>query len=396
MALAILHVRGVPEALYERLKERAAAQRRSLSAEVITLLEWAVVARDHQPEATLEAIRLRRAFSPAEAGDCVVDASIGIKLFLREPLSDATHILFTYLAEDPPARLFVPDLFFVECTNILWKYARRFGYPAANAKQAIAAPRTDLDELLHRPEITRSGVYFLTGRDPHNDARVAYIGEAEDIGKRLKQHTAKEFWIQAMVFVSKDEALTRAHIQYLESKLIAEALQIGRWQLDNSQSSGAKLPESDQADMKVSLSRMRRLLPVLGLDLLTPITSVKIPSVVQPVAEPEPVLHHSIKGLTATGTRTPNGFVVFAGAQAVLKEQGSAHYVPFIMDLRHQLRADGILVEEAGHLRLTKDVEFTSPSTAAGVLRGGSANGLTLWRDDTGRTLKEIEAMETG
>jgi len=66
--MAILHVRDVPEGLYERLKERAAAQRRSLSAEVITLLEWAVVARDHQPEATLEAIRLRRAFSPAEAG----------------------------------------------------------------------------------------------------------------------------------------------------------------------------------------------------------------------------------------------------------------------------------------------------------------------------------------
>lgn len=73
-----------------------------------------------------------------EAGDCVVDASVGIKLFLREPLSDAAHVLFTHLAEDPTARFFVPDLFFVECANILWKYVRRFGYPAADAKQAIA------------------------------------------------------------------------------------------------------------------------------------------------------------------------------------------------------------------------------------------------------------------
>jgi len=73
-----------------------------------------------------------------EAGDCVVDASVGIKLFLREPLSDAAHVLFAHLADDPPAQFYVPDLFFVECANILWKYVRRFGYPAADAKQAIA------------------------------------------------------------------------------------------------------------------------------------------------------------------------------------------------------------------------------------------------------------------
>jgi plasmid stability protein len=37
--MAILHVRNVPDNLYERLKERAAAERRTLSAEVIALLE---------------------------------------------------------------------------------------------------------------------------------------------------------------------------------------------------------------------------------------------------------------------------------------------------------------------------------------------------------------------
>jgi plasmid stability protein len=37
--MAILHVRKVPDDLYERLRARAAAHRRSLSAEVIALLE---------------------------------------------------------------------------------------------------------------------------------------------------------------------------------------------------------------------------------------------------------------------------------------------------------------------------------------------------------------------
>lgn len=75
--------------------------------------------------------------------DCVVDASVGIKLFLVEPLSDRADVLFDHLTDDPPSRFYVPDLFFIECTNILWKYARRFDYPADAARQDVA----DLTQL---------------------------------------------------------------------------------------------------------------------------------------------------------------------------------------------------------------------------------------------------------
>ena len=71
--------------------------------------------------------------------DCVVDASVGIKLFLLEPLSEEAHALFAHLADDTPARLFVPELFYVECANILWKYVKRYSYPAPEAAQAVAA-----------------------------------------------------------------------------------------------------------------------------------------------------------------------------------------------------------------------------------------------------------------
>ena len=70
--------------------------------------------------------------------DCVVDASAGIKLFLVEPLSEQADLLFGRLAMEPPARFYVPVLFFVECTNILWKYVQRHGYPAQNANQDVA------------------------------------------------------------------------------------------------------------------------------------------------------------------------------------------------------------------------------------------------------------------
>lgn len=63
-----LHVRNIPEDLYERLRCRAQTQRRSLSAEVITLLTWAVEEVERSPQATLAAIRSRRFFRPAEVG----------------------------------------------------------------------------------------------------------------------------------------------------------------------------------------------------------------------------------------------------------------------------------------------------------------------------------------
>lgn len=70
--------------------------------------------------------------------DCVVDASVGIKLFLVEPLSDRADVLFSHLIATQPARFYVPDLFFIECTNILWKYTRRHGYSPEAALQDVA------------------------------------------------------------------------------------------------------------------------------------------------------------------------------------------------------------------------------------------------------------------
>ncbi len=71
--------------------------------------------------------------------DMVIDASVGIKLFVDEPDSPLADRLFAQLAASPAARFYVPDLFFVECANILWKYTRRFDYPADNARRDVTA-----------------------------------------------------------------------------------------------------------------------------------------------------------------------------------------------------------------------------------------------------------------
>lgn len=77
---------------------------------------------------------------------CVIDSSVGIKLFLAEPLSDRAHALFAHLGGDPAGQLSVPDLFYIECANILWKHTRRSSYPTEKARKALA----DLGELALR------------------------------------------------------------------------------------------------------------------------------------------------------------------------------------------------------------------------------------------------------
>jgi hypothetical protein len=252
--------------------------------------------------------------------------------------------------------------------------------------KAVAAPRTELDELLQREELDKAGVYILSGADPLSGLPHAYVGEAEIIRERLKQHKTKEFWISAIVFVSKDENLTKAHVRYLEGRLISEAAKVGRVTLENGQASGSKLPESDREDMEVFLARIRQLLPVLGSDLLIPVA--------QSAGKQQTggTLFCRIKGAEARGQRTPDGFVIFQGSTAVLQERPSAQERhPYVVALRKQLVMDGALEQKDGFYIFKKDTAFSSPSAAAAVVHGGGANGLTEWKTKDGESLKQLD-----
>jgi hypothetical protein len=137
--------------------------------------------------------------------------------------------------------------------------------------------------------------------------------------------------------------------------------------------------------MEVFLSRIRQLLPVLGSDLLIPVA--------QPAAKQQSggTLFCRMKGAEGRGHRTPDGFVVLQGSTAVLQERESAKRWPYVVALRKKLIADGALVQKDGFYLFTRDVECSSPSAAASVIAGGSANGLIEWRTKEGRVLKELD-----
>lgn len=254
--------------------------------------------------------------------------------------------------------------------------------------KAIAGPRSRLDEIRKREEAGKPGVYFLSGIDPQNGKPKVYIGEAEDVQKRLKDHLGLEFWKTVVLFVSKDENLTKAHVRYLEGKLIEQAKKAGRFELHNTNGSGARLPESDAADMDVFMLKIEQLLPVLGQDFLKPIVNLDDP------AKVVDLLYCTIKKLKAVGRVTDNGFLVLKDSEAVLDERPSTTKYPYPLQLRSQLVQENVLGKANDRLFFTKDYEFSSPSAAASVVHGGHANGLREWKNENGVSLKELEQIE--
>lgn len=250
--------------------------------------------------------------------------------------------------------------------------------------KAIAGPRSDLNTLRNRSELETPGIYFLIGEDEDSGRTRIYIGEAENVSHRLgsKNHAGKEFWISAIGFVSKDNNLTKAHIKYLEGAIIERAKELGLV-IHNEQSSGASLPESDAADMEQYLSKVYQLLPVLGLNIFD------VPETVSPDADDW--LYCRIKGLEAKGRRTPGGFLVAAGSQAVKANRPSARNSARKRDL---LVEQGVLVADGERYIFPKDHEFSSPSAAAVAIKGGATNGLVAWKNSKGTSLKELEITE--
>jgi len=254
--------------------------------------------------------------------------------------------------------------------------------------KAVAGPRSQIEDILKRVEAGSPGVYFLTGINPETGRDKVYIGEAEVIKSRIKGHMLKDFWKTIVFFVSKDENLTKAHIKYLEGKLIETARSVGRFEIENAQSSGSHLPESDAADMDIFLFRMEQLLPILGQDLLKPVTKRETNQ------KKSDLLYCEIKNVKATGHQSDSGFVILKDSQAVLEERPSTQKYRYAANLRKTLLSESIVEEKENRLLFLSDYEFSSPSAAAAVIHGGQANGLTAWKDSKGVSLKQKEEKD--
>ena len=257
--------------------------------------------------------------------------------------------------------------------------------------KALMFPRALLPQVKARPELAQTGVYLLLGPRPDGEGDMLYVGEGDPIRPRLESHYAqKDFWTRAIGFTTTTAGqLNKAHVQFLESRLIALARAAKRMPLDNAnQPAEPSLSEADRAEMEVFLGHMLGMLPVLGVHAFEQAPKA-------PAAKAGPALTCKGKGVQATGYEASQGFVVRAGSQAVADTVPSmALHVRGMYDLRQELISNGVLAMQVGLYQFTQDYSFSSPSTAAAVVLGRSANGRIEWKAADGRTLKELQEAE--
>jgi hypothetical protein len=265
----------------------------------------------------------------------------------------------------------------------------------------LMAPRTQLAEALARTEAGYAGVYLLLGeRDAET---LAYVGEGEDISARIKSHDVnKDWWTAAILVTTAGNKLNKAHVRYLEARLIEEARKIGRTPLDNGTApSRPGLSEADVAKMEAFLENLLIVLPALRVDMFIQRSRPTLirTDETRPAAPPtEGRFRLFIKkhGLTADAVLRDGEFVVQAGSHARLAWEGVGSEDSSYAQLHRELLRAGVLVVDGGHALFAQNYAFKSPSAASAVVTGRPSNGTIEWKTETGQTYKQWEAKRLG
>jgi len=264
--------------------------------------------------------------------------------------------------------------------------------------QAIACPRNRLNELKNWSEASKPGVYFLFEGRFGDSKPIAYVGESENVSKRLTEHDRKkDFWSEAVIFTSKDENLTKAHVKYLESSLVHLAKNADRYQLENGNTPPeSSLPRADKDAMKEFIENSRMVLGTLGYVILEPILKAIVnitdagslnghENKVNPLSD----LLFSVNNLSASGAVTDEGFVLKKGSK--LSKTNTDSIPGKLLKIKNQLLSEGILKDDGNCLIAEDDILLGSSSYAAAIVAGTSRSGPQSWKAASGKTMKKIE-----
>jgi hypothetical protein len=192
--------------------------------------------------------------------------------------------------------------------------------------------------------------------------------------------------------------LTKAHVKFLESTLVALTKTADRYDLENGNTPPASsLPRADRDAMAEFTENIRMILGTLGYPVLEPLLRQRpnLPPAQEAfdaaTAPKSEVLElvFKVNNLIAHGSVTDEGFVLKKGSQLSRTNTDSAPMR--VIKIKEQLFADGRLVQDGDHLVLQEDFLLSSSSYAAVMVAGTSRSGPQSWMTKDGRTLKSLE-----
>lgn len=237
-------------------------------------------------------------------------------------------------------------------------------------------PRSNLVILNEREELQKPAFYILLGEDESTKPK-AYIGETENFKERVKDHDSKKsFWQKVLVFVSKDEDITKADVQYLEYKAISIAKNTNTYILNENKQipKAPNLPEYQKDTMEEFFEDIKFLTSFTGCNLFEMVETKE-----------QHLFYAKGRKCEARGFYSSNGFIVLKGS--VVARDAVASFI--WKDKREKLIKEYCSVQE-DKLVLDSDMTFPSPSTASDFCIGSSTNGWIVWKDKDGQNLDSI------
>lgn len=260
----------------------------------------------------------------------------------------------------------------------------------------LRLPRTQLKQALQRPETKYTGVYVLIGE--RDGTPLAYIGESEDLGERLRSHAAKkDWWDTAILITSAANNLHKAHVKYLEARLVEIAREVGTMPLDNGNTPPrSSLSEAATSNMESFLETLQMVLPAIRVDMFlnkarpAPVEAAEKPDITSD--ETIFVIQSERTGVNARAILKDGEMEVQAGSLGRGKWVGKSHSYQALFE---ELKTTGITIAEDGTHRFVSNYAFNSPSAASAIINGRPSNGRTDWKlESDGRTYAEWEADE--
>lgn len=273
------------------------------------------------------------------------------------------------------------------------EYGPRLGEIGNWVGKAIYSPRSSVSKIISRNEFDNPGIYCLKG-DPKDEAfnERIYIGEAENVRKRIKQHLsdANKDFNEIIFFISKDELLTKTQIRYIESRMIQMAIDAKSAEIDNGNSpSLPTLHEADISDMEYFLEQMKLILPVMGFNFLISSTAKPKQSKAQLDNSQDQIFQIKTKSFNASMYPSDQGYIVIKGSEA--KKELSNSTTDTYRKLRRKLLETKILIDQNEKLIFNEDAVFSSPSAASNMVLGRNSNGFTEWVNQEGITFGDFQ-----
>ena len=254
--------------------------------------------------------------------------------------------------------------------------------------KAYKIPRTHYKTCADIDDLRGTAVYLLFGEDEDTDRPVVYVGETEDAYKRLDEHSkseGKEYWTEAIVFVSQDNHFNKAHIKYLESRFYEIALDVDRYTVMNAKPPTKSALAPDEVDeMEDFIDNARIITIALGYKVFEHLRNTSDNNS-DDVQNTELFYIKTKNGIDATGFVSPEGFVVCKGS--VIRSSMAKSVPKGAAKRREKLISDGTIVDNT----FVRDTLFSSPTSASDLIMGNNTSGPREWKNNKGISLRDID-----